>query len=119
MNFKTFVAAAALAAFAVPAVAQDTNANVSAEAGQQLSPTDADIARYEANPDMWSGFFTDDTWTTMRTEDEITSTFSAMTPEHQEQLQAECQEVYSVAGSGMGTETPTQSICGLVSPDVQ
>jgi hypothetical protein len=45
---------------------------------------------FEDNRDLWVGFFTDDTMTTLRSEDEITSAFDAMGADTQAEIRAAC-----------------------------
>ena len=113
MNMKTLFAAAAIVAFAGPALAQ-TTAATSNSAGQRLQPTQGEMEMFQANPEMWSGFFTDDTWTTPRSQEEITAAWAAMNADQQAELKAACEEQNSDAMSGQTLEAGTQSMCAMV-----
>lgn len=114
MNFKTLVAAAAIVAFTGPALAQTTSATTSNSAGQRLQPTQGEMTMFEANPELWSGFFTDDTWMTPRSEAEITAAWSAMNADQQAEMKAACEEQNADASSGQKLEAGTQSMCAMV-----
>ena len=60
--------------------------------------TDADKKFYSDNT-MFSGFYTDDSWTTLKSDAEVASTFQAMGADDQAGVKAACEKVQADRGS--------------------
>lgn len=108
MNFKTLAMASAT-------VLMLSGATFAQQAPQGTAPTaqgqpnfasDDERMMYEQNMTSMGGFFTDETMSTLRTEDEVRSTFSAMDAESQAGMKTACQRAMENRGS-YGTVTTT------------
>ena len=66
---------------------------------------------YETNKDMLGGFFTDDKMTTLKTDDEVKSTFSAMDADSQAGMKSACEKAAENRGS---YGTVTVALCDSV-----
>ena len=89
MNFKSFVLAAAAATFlsgaAMAQTDQTDNTNTNS-VGDSTSSTALDQAQRQ----MRAPFYTDDTMTTMRTGDEFTAAWTAMSADDQQSIRDQC-----------------------------
>jgi hypothetical protein len=65
------------------------------------------------NQEIMGPFFTDDTMTTLRTEDEIRQAYLALAPADQEEMKERCIDMHSTRESA--DESPTlRDLCGIV-----
>ncbi len=98
MKMKMIIASAALAAMSATAFAQtDSAAGAGVSGGTNAESANAMTFASEDEETMWTnnmeymgGFFTDETMTEMRSEEEITTAYGGLTTEQQEQLKADC-----------------------------
>ncbi len=98
MRMKTLLAAAAIAAFSGSAFAQTTGATGANQGGslagaEQHWSTETESRLYSEHEDVMRGFFIDDAWTALVTEEEFTTTWSALAVEDQDQIRAACDEL--------------------------
>lgn len=85
------------------AIAQTTSATDKGGSGPNFKSEEEQMM-YEKNADMWSGFFTDETMSEMRTEDEVAETFAAAGADNQAEIRAACERAMDNRGS-YGTVT--------------
>ncbi|MCO6386444.1 hypothetical protein [Aliihoeflea sp. 40Bstr573] len=98
MKMKMIIASAALAAMSATAFAQ-TGSGAGAAGGSANSESanamtyasDAEETMWTNNMESMGGFFTDDTMSEMRSEEEVTAAYGGLTTEQQEQLKADCE----------------------------
>jgi len=119
MNLKTIAtASAALLMLSGAAFAQATSGGAtSGTAGKNGSgPTfasDNERMMYEQNRDSLSGFFTDDTMGTLRSEEERRAAWAAMDEGKQTAMRDVCQQAMDDSGSyGESTTTICTSVMG-------
>lgn len=106
MTFKTIATASmAFALFAGSAFAQQ------APAGTPPFTSQEEQMMYESNRDTMAGFFTDETMTTLKSDDEVASTFSAMDAESQAGMKSACEKAAENRGS---YGTVTVALCDSV-----
>lgn len=106
MYLKTLATASvALVAFAGASFAQQ------APSGTPPFTSAQEQAMYEENRDMMTGFFTDDTFTTLRSDDEVASAFSAMDADTQAGMKSACERAAEDRGS---YGTVTNALCAQV-----
>ncbi len=106
MTFKTLATASiAFAMLTGSAFAQQ------APAGTPPYTSADEQAMYETNKDMMAGFFADETMTTLKTDDEVAATFSAMDAESQAGMKAACERAAENRGS---YGTVTVALCDSV-----
>jgi len=115
MNLKTLATTTmALCFVAGAAFAQATGGAAGTTdkggSGTNIAPfaSEQEKMMYDENKDMLSGFFTDDTMTTLRSDDEIGQSFAAMDPDKQKGLRAACQTAMDDKDSYNDT---TASLC--------
>ncbi|MGE0500488.1 MAG: hypothetical protein AB7I79_02400 [Rhizobiaceae bacterium] len=115
MNLKLITAAAlALSFAAAPALAQDSGStgdsnggaspsveidpNTSASTNGNADWTDAERTMY-GESDLWAGFYTDNSMTTLKSDAEIQAMFSTMGADDQAGIKASCDRVNQNRGS--------------------
>ncbi|MDP3896572.1 MAG: hypothetical protein Q8Q62_07840 [Mesorhizobium sp.] len=106
MTFKTLATASiAFAMFAGSAFAQQ------APAGTPPFTSADEQAMYESNREIMTGFFADETMTTLKSDEEVAATFSAMDAESQAGMKAACERAAENRGS---YGTVTVALCDSV-----
>lgn len=86
------------------AFAQETQ---SVDRGELSTPPFSSVdeqTMYETNPEWWSGFYTDETMTGLRTNDEIRDSFATMDRDSQAGIKQACERAAENPGS-YGTVT--------------
>lgn len=73
--------------------------------------SDDEKMMYETNKDMMGGFFTDETMTSLKTDDELKSAFSAMDAASQAGMKSACEKAAANRGS---YGTVTVALCDSV-----
>lgn len=99
MKIKMILASAAIVAMSGAAFAQDAGTTMDNAAGTaSTEPQHTMTYASEAEETMWTtnseymgGFFTDDTMTELRSEEEITTSYGGLTADQQAQLKADCE----------------------------
>ncbi|MCO5162394.1 MAG: hypothetical protein M9939_14775 [Mesorhizobium sp.] len=113
---KLASASAALLFVTGAALAQTGTANNSkGGSGTNLPPfaSENEQMMYEQNKDALAAFFTDDTMTTLRSEDEIKQSWASMDQGQQAGLRAACQQAMDDSGSyGESTNTICTNVMG-------
>lgn len=89
---------AALLMLSGVAFAQTTQSTEPARASAPYASED-ERTLYEANPAWWPGFFTDDTMTGLRTNEEIREAFAAMDADSQAGMKQACERAAENPGS--------------------
>jgi hypothetical protein len=81
--------------------------------------SDDERAWYERNWDFLGGFFTDDTMTTLRSEDEIRVRYESLLPEQQQALADDCTNVTGDTSNAYGKSVT--DLCSLAGagPSIQ
>lgn len=95
MYLKSIVAGITMASIAGFAYAQEEHDPVDAQ-NEFASEAEADMY---ADTEMWSPFYTDDTWGELRTEEEIADAFTGTDEMTQGELRAACDRVQEQSGS--------------------
>lgn len=113
MNFKTIAMASATVlmltgASLAQSAPQGTKPN---EQGQPAFTSDDERMMYEQNMTSMGGFFTDESMSTLRTDDEIKGTFEAMDADSQAGMKTACERAMENRGS---YGTVTTSLCQKV-----
>ena len=104
MTFKTVAATSfAIAMLAGSAFAQ--------EAATPKFNTDAEKQMYTSNQTIMKNFFTDETYSTLKSDDEVKSAFGAMDATSQAGMKAACEKAAADRGS---YGTVTNSLCDSV-----
>ena len=95
------------------AIAQTADSTEKGGSGTQIGPfaSEDEQMMYEENMDAMTVFFTDDTMTTLKPEDEITTAFEAMDREGQDGIKSACQSAAENRGS---YGTVTNALCDQI-----
>jgi hypothetical protein len=106
MKFKTIAAASA-------ALFMFTGASMAQQAPQGTPPfaSESEKAMYEENKAAMSGFFTDDTMSTLKPDADVKATFEAMDAESQAGMKSACEKAMQDRGS---YGTVTTALCQQV-----
>jgi hypothetical protein len=116
MNLKTIAtASAALMMLTGASFAQQAPAGTAPSAqGTPVFASDAEKAMYESNMQSMGGFFTDGTMSTLKSDDEVKSTFSAMDADSQAGMKDACNKAMEDRGSyGTVTTALCQQVMGM------
>lgn len=113
MNIKTIATASAALLFVTGAAfaqASGTGNSSKGGSGTQIGPfaSEKEQGMYESNREALSGFFTDDTMTTLRSEEEMNTAWTGMDATQQASLRSACQQAMDDSGSYGAS---TSSIC--------
>lgn len=118
MTFKSIATASiALAMLASPALAQNSGTGAGNGSGSgtsiqaQTYASDAEKMMYDENRAAWSGFFTDESMSTLKTDDEVRAAFNAMDGASQAGMKSSCEKAAEDRGS---YGTVTNSLCDSV-----
>lgn len=107
LKILSAVVLAASLATGSAAIAQTTDSTSSSDTSR------TDPGALEAQRALMGGFYTDDTMTTLRSEDEIRQAWGGMSSADQEQLRTHCVDMQSGRESAEESQA-IQDLCGLV-----
>lgn len=95
------------------AIAQTGGTDAQGGSGTSIGPfaSENEQMMYEQNMDAMSGFFTDDTMQSLKTDDEIRSTFETMDADSQAGMKSACEKAAEDRGS---YGTVTNALCDQV-----
>lgn len=103
MYIKSLVAGIAMASIAGFAYAQEEHDPVDA---QNEFASEAEAEMY-ADTEMWSPFYTDDTWTELRTDEEVAEAFTGADELSQDEIRSACDRVQEDEAGNYGQVTIT------------
>ena len=93
---------------ASPSESVPADTNSEATGSSTAFKSDAERMMYEENMAAMGGFFTDDTMTTLRSDDEIRTAWQAMDADSQASMKSACTTAVADRGS---YGTPTNALC--------